>query len=94
KHLDRIAGELIQGGRSPREPVALVSNASMPNQRVIETTLATCAADVAAAELTPPAIVVVGEVVRLRGGLDWLGASAGRVLDPDPLARARHEETG
>ena len=94
KHLDRIAGELIQGGRSPKEPVALVSNASMPNQRVIETTLATCAADVAEAGLTPPAIVVVGEVVRLRGGLDWLGASAGRVLDPDPLARVRHEETG
>jgi uroporphyrin-III C-methyltransferase len=74
--------------------VALVSNASMPNQQVIETTLATCATDVAEAGLMPPTIVVVGEVVRLRSGLDWLGASAGRVLDPDPLAHAWHEETG
>jgi uroporphyrin-III C-methyltransferase len=31
-------------------------------------------------------MVVVGEVVRLRAGLDWLGALAGRVLVPDPLA--------
>jgi uroporphyrin-III C-methyltransferase len=41
--------------------------------------------DVAAAGLEPPAIVVVGEVVRLRQGLDWLGALAGRKLVADPL---------
>jgi uroporphyrin-III C-methyltransferase len=28
---------------------------------------------------------VVGEVVRLRTGLDWLGALSGRVLEADPL---------
>jgi uroporphyrin-III C-methyltransferase len=94
KHLARIAGELVDGGRRPDEPVALVSNASTPEQRVIETTLSTCAADVEAAQLTPPAIVVVGEVVRLRGGLDWLGAGEGRVLDPDPLSRDLRDGTG
>lgn len=94
KHLARIAAELIAGGRAPDEPMALVSNASTPEQRVIETTLSTCAIDVDAAGLTPPAIVVVGEVVRLRGGLDWLGASEGRVLDPDPLCRGLRDETG
>ena len=94
KHLGRIAAELIEGGRAPDQPVALVSNASTPEQRVLETTLSTCAADVAASGLTPPAIVVVGEVVRLRGGLDWLGAGEGRVLDPDPLRRVSRDETG
>jgi uroporphyrin-III C-methyltransferase len=94
KHLERIAAELIEGGRSPDEPVALVSSASTPEQRVIETTLSTCAVDLAASGLTPPAIVVVGEVVRLRGGLDWLGASQGRVLDPDPLSRIPRDEAG
>jgi uroporphyrin-III C-methyltransferase len=94
KHLGRIAEELIEGGRALDEPVALVSNASTPEQRVLETTLSTCARDVEAAGLTPPSIVVVGEVVRLRGGLDWLGASDGRVLDPDPLSRVARDETG
>ena len=39
----------------------------------------------AASGLEPPAIVVVGEVVRLRAALDWLGALAGRELVADPL---------
>ena len=94
KHLERIAVELMAGGRSPDEPVALVSNASTPDQRVLETVLSRCAADVEASDLKPPAIVVVGEVVKLRCGLDWLGASAGRILDPDPLSRVRRDETG
>ena len=94
KHLARITAELIEGGRAPDEPVALVSNASTPEQRVIETTLSACAFDVAASGMTPPAIVVVGDVVRLRGGLDWLGATEGRVLDPDPLSRISRDETG
>jgi len=94
KHLERIAVELMAGGRSPDEPVALVSNASTPDQRVLETVLSRCAADVAVSGLTPPAIVVLGEVVKLRSGLDWLGASAGRILDPDPLSRVRRDETG
>lgn len=94
KHLDRIAAELMAGGRAAEEPVALVSNASTPKQRVLETTLGTCATDAAAVDMTPPAIVVVGEVVRLRGGLDWLGAQEGRALDPDPLNRGLHDEVG
>jgi hypothetical protein len=32
--------------------------------------------------------------VRLRGGLDWLGALGGRTLDPDPLGRKRQRDTG
>jgi uroporphyrin-III C-methyltransferase len=94
KHLDRIAAELMAGGRVAEEPVALVSNASTPEQRVLETTLGTCAIDAVAGDMAPPAIVVVGEVVRLRGGLDWLGAQEGRALDPDPLNRGLHDEAG
>jgi uroporphyrin-III C-methyltransferase len=45
---------------------------------VLETTLGRCVADIAAAALEPPAIVVVGEVVRLRASLNWLGALAER----------------
>ena len=37
------------------------------------------------ADLEPPAMVVIGEVVRLRSALDWRGALDGRTLKPDPL---------
>ena len=37
-------------------------------------------------------MVVVGEVVRLRSALDWLGAIEGKALTPDPLGtRAKGE---
>jgi uroporphyrin-III C-methyltransferase len=52
---------------------------------VLETTLGACAAEANAAGVGPPAIVVVGDVVRLRAGLDWLGAAAGKALDANPL---------
>jgi uroporphyrin-III C-methyltransferase len=85
KHLGVIAGRLIAAGRQASEPVAVISEATTPRQRVLETTLGESAAAVAAAGLEPPAIVVLGEVVRLRAALDWLGALEGRVLTPDPL---------
>ena len=91
KHLEAIAGRLLAGGRDPEEPVAVVSQATLPGQAVLETTLGACHAAARDAGLTPPCLVVVGEVVRLRAGLDWLGALTGRVLDADPLRRSRRE---
>ncbi|MGD9476448.1 uroporphyrinogen-III C-methyltransferase [Shinella sp. G-2] len=86
KHIGQIAANLIAGGRSPDEPVAFVCNAATPDQSVLETTLSRAEADVEAAGIEPPAIVVVGEVVRLRASLDWLGAlKDGRRLVPDPF---------
>ncbi len=94
KHLERIAGRLQDGGRAGEEPVAIVSKASTSEQRVLETTLGTCAADAATAGIEPPCLVVIGEVVRLRAGLDWLGALTGRVLDADPLGARHGKEAG
>ena len=69
KHLGGIAARLIDGGRSPDEPVAVVANATLPEQRVLTTTLARAAADVAAAGIEPPAMVVIGSVVDLHAVL-------------------------
>src|SRR5207302_6670175 len=44
KHLDGIAQRLLAGGRPVNEPVAIVSRAATPSQRVLETTLAAAAA--------------------------------------------------
>ena len=85
KHLGAIAERLIAAGRGRDEPVAVISRAATEQQRVIETTLARAAGDVAEAHIEPPALVAVGPIVRLRAGLDWVGALAGRRLSPDPL---------
>ena len=89
KHLAAICGKLIEGGRPAEQPVAIVTSASLEGQRVLETTLARAPEDAAQAGLEPPAVVCVGDVVRLRAGLDWLGALNGRQLVCDPLGR-RH----
>ena len=85
KHLGTIAGRLIAAGKPGNEPVAIVIKAATPEQQVVETTLARAAADAEAHRLEPPAVIAVGPVVRLRAGLDWVGAALGRRLDPDPL---------
>ena len=94
KHLGQITARLIASGRSPGEPVAIVSKATGAEQRVLESTLSACAADVDASGIEPPAIVVVGDVVRLRSALDWLGALEGRVLVSDPLGTRQQGQTG
>lgn len=85
KHIAQISANLIASGRSASEPVAFVCNAATGDQQVLETTLGEAVVAVAASGLQPPAIVVVGEVVRLRASLDWLGALGGRRLQPDPF---------
>jgi len=92
KHLDEIAARLIAGGRDADEPAAIVASATTGEQQVIETTLGDAASH--ANEVSPPALFVVGEVVRLRAGLDWLGALSGRVLDADPLGLSDTRDAG
>ncbi len=93
KHIAPIAGRLLAAGRPADEPVAVVSKATSADQVVLETTLGEVVAEVDGAGIEPPALVVVGEAVRLRAGLDWLGASAGRLLVADPLGQKRRSES-
>lgn len=94
KHLARIASALMSGGRRADEAVAIVSEATTARQRVLETTLATAAEDVTTNGIVAPALIVVGEAVRLRAGLDWIAAAQGRNLDPDPLKTKAARATG
>ncbi|PKU23380.1 uroporphyrinogen-III C-methyltransferase [Telmatospirillum siberiense] len=71
KHLDRIASRLVAAGRRPDEPAAVVSRASTPQQRVVVGTLNDIALLAQREGIEPPALVVVGEVVRLRQELNW-----------------------
>jgi uroporphyrin-III C-methyltransferase len=88
KHLAAITASLMAAGRRADEPVAIVSHATLPDQRVVETILGKAAEAVESAGLTPPALVVVGEVVRLRAALDWWDPSARRRRAADSLTAA------
>ncbi|WP_431977431.1 uroporphyrinogen-III C-methyltransferase [Micromonospora haikouensis] len=67
KNLAAITGTLIGHGRPADTPVAVVQEGTTGDQRSLRSTLGAVAADVAAAGLRPPAVVVVGDVV---GALD------------------------
>ncbi|MEM8792124.1 MAG: uroporphyrinogen-III C-methyltransferase [Pseudomonadota bacterium] len=95
KTLPVITERLMAAGRAQSEPVAIVMNATRPDMRVLETTLGNAVADVAASDIGPPAIVCIGEVVRMRQCLDWLAQLAGEAPgDLDPLGARRVAETG
>ena len=64
-NLASIASALIAGGRKPSTPVAVIENASLPTQRVITAPLGELAATAEAAQVVPPAVVVIGDVVRI-----------------------------
>ena len=76
KHLDDLCRVLMAAGRPPDEPVAVISEATLANQRVLTTTLESAALDTANAEVPAPAIVVFGNVVPLRGLLAWFADEA------------------
>jgi uroporphyrin-III C-methyltransferase len=59
-----IAAALIGAGRKESEPVAFVERGSMAEERVVETDLAAVARG--EVEVSGPAVMVVGEVVRQR----------------------------
>jgi len=59
------------GGRDPETPVALIRRGTLPRQETIIGTLKDIAKKAVEAHFGPPAILVVGEVVRLRSNLNW-----------------------
>jgi uroporphyrinogen III methyltransferase/synthase len=52
---------LLKAGRASNTPVTFVSRCSWPDQRIMQSTLAACAADVDLAQLPSPAVAVIGE---------------------------------
>jgi uroporphyrinogen III methyltransferase/synthase len=78
--LGRIVAQLRARGDAPSTPVALVRWGTTTQQQVVTGTLETIEDDVTRAGLKPPALIVVGEVVRLRSQLGWFDDSQMRPL--------------
>ncbi len=64
-----IAQSLIAAGRDGQEPVAFIERGTLPDERIVESTLGAVAA--AQIEVQSPAVFVIGEVVRLRAALTF-----------------------
>jgi len=73
--IEQICQQLIAHGLSPAMPAAVVQQGTTSKQRVVVADLATLAEKVGQAEMKPPCLTIVGEVVKLREKLAW--------FDPD-----------
>jgi uroporphyrinogen III methyltransferase/synthase len=69
--LAEISKSLQAAGRDAETPVAVTSVGTTTEQRTVVSTLADVSADVRAARVGAPAVVVVGDVVELRAALSW-----------------------
>jgi len=67
RRLRSVTGELMAAGRSAETPAAFISEGASPRQRSVVATLGTLALEVERSGLGAPAVVVVGDVVRLGG---------------------------
>ena len=76
--ISEIVDRLVAAGRPPATPAAVVSRGTLPDQRVVGAELARIPAAVSAAELPGPALLVVGEVVRLSERIAWFGVGPDR----------------
>jgi len=74
RNLEEIVAKLLEAGRDPQTPAAVVVEGTLPGQRVLTAKLGELVARARSEDLRAPAVVVVGEVVELRGALAWFEA--------------------
>ena len=71
KNLAAVAGGLMKGGMPPDTPACVIQEGTWACQRTIVGTVATIAGLAAKEGIEPPAVTILGEVVRLREKLKW-----------------------
>jgi len=74
--LPLLCRELVAHGLPAATPAAIVESATTPRQRIVTGTLADLPALAAAAQLEPPTLIIVGDVVRLADKLSWFVPAA------------------
>ncbi|MBI2964005.1 MAG: uroporphyrinogen-III C-methyltransferase [Deltaproteobacteria bacterium] len=71
RELGAITARLERAGKPPNTPAACIRGGTRPDQRTVVGTLRDLPARVEQAGLEPPAVIVIGEVVRRRQALGW-----------------------
>jgi uroporphyrinogen III methyltransferase/synthase len=90
RRLEEITSAIVQGGRAPQTPAAVIQWGARPEQRVVVATLGDIAQRARAEGLSNPALILIGEVVHLREKLRWYDQKplfSKRILVP----RAEHQ---
>jgi uroporphyrinogen III methyltransferase / synthase len=70
-NLEKIALRLMEHGRAPETPVAVIRKGTVPEQRTVTGSLSDIAQIAEQEKIKAPAVIVVGDVVRLRSELNW-----------------------
>ena len=70
--LEKIATSLIEGGKDKNTPVAIIKEGTKSSQKTITGNLASISKKAKEENITPPAIIVIGENVNLREKLTWI----------------------
>jgi uroporphyrinogen III methyltransferase / synthase len=92
RRIAEITRAIIEGGRAPSTPAAVIHWGARPEQRVVTSTLEHVAQAAAEAGLTNPSIILIGDVVSLRQKLSWYDSrplSGKRVVVPRAVDQAR-----
>src|SRR5882724_607393 len=76
ERLAEVVRQLGSNGRAPDTPIALIENGTLPNERVVIGTLADIVGEAEREQVRSPAVIVIGEVVRLRSVLAGTAAVA------------------
>ncbi|MFN3422145.1 MAG: uroporphyrinogen-III C-methyltransferase [Armatimonadota bacterium] len=71
EELEEVTAQIMKGGKSPDTPAAIIEWGTTPRQKVVVSTLKNLSRDARAHDIQPPAVVVVGEVVKFRERLVW-----------------------
>ena len=87
-----ISAALLEHGRPPHTPTAVVEWGTWPHQRTLVSTLADVAADSRARGIGSPALFIVGRVVELRPYLDWFESKP--LFGKRVLITRSHEQAG
>lgn len=83
QNLQELCSRLVQHGMPASTPAAIVQQATTGHQRVVSGTLATLPASAQRAQLHPPTLIIVGDVVALRERLAWF--EGGQPVEPETL---------
>jgi len=94
RQLGAIAERLMDGGRDPAEPAAVVERGTLPDQRVVAGTLRTIAGLAASEGVRAPAVALVGEVAGLGERLEWFTGARPLAGLSVAVTRARAQASG
>jgi len=84
-HLRQIAKDLTAAGRSAQTPAAVIRWGTYEGQQTVTGTLETIAVEAERVGMKAPAVIIVGEVVRLRERLKWFEQSLESMRDEGSL---------